>query len=67
MWAEQSAEGGSVILTGARRGFFYKSEDHGFHSLQEYSTTAPSRVQFMPTAHNITAFLARIHTLNICS
>ncbi len=22
MWAEQSAEGGSVILTGARRGFF---------------------------------------------
>ncbi len=32
---------------------FSKSERRGFHSLQERTTTAPSRVQFMPTTRNI--------------
>ncbi len=56
-----------MILTGTRSGFFESRSVVVFTPSKERSTTAPSRVQFMPTAHNITAYLARIHMLNIFS
>ncbi len=40
---------------------FLKVKCCGFHSLQERSTAALSRIQFMPTARKIAAYLARIH------
>ncbi len=46
---------------------FYKSERHGFHSLQERFTTAPWLVKFMATVHNIIEYLESIHMLNIFS
>ncbi len=60
---ERSTEWSGVILTWARSGFLKNRSVVVFTR----STTAPSRGQFMPTARNITAYLARIHMLNIFS
>ncbi len=52
-----------MILNGARSGFFKSRSVVDF--TRSKSAPPPSRVQFMPTTHNITAYLARIHVLNI--
>ncbi len=61
MTAIRVYEWSGAILNGARRGFFKGQSVVVF--TRSKSTPLPSRVQFMPTTCNITAYLDRIHML----